>query len=65
MKNAFRKNARKLVAAGVAVAGTMASAAGNITVPNPNYDDIYALAGVAIGIAVVVMLVKKGKSLFA
>lgn len=49
----------------VSIAASNAMAVGNITVPTADYSDVYALAGVAIGIAVVVMLVKKGKSLFS
>lgn len=51
-------------ATGLVVAGTNAMAAGNITPPTADYTDIYALAGIAIGVSVVVLLIKKGKSFF-
>ena len=36
----------------------------NIEVPEPDYTDFYALAGVVIAISTVVMLVKRAKGLF-
>jgi len=41
--------------------GAFASA-GNFTVPTPAYDDFYKIVGVALAVAMVVMLARKGKS---
>lgn len=55
---------KKVVAGGAAVtvmAGN-AMAAGNVTVPTPDYTDFYAIVGVGLGVTLIVMLARKGKS---
>jgi hypothetical protein len=42
---------------------TQASAA--ITPPVPTYDDLYALGTVAVGVVLIIMLIKAGKRLFS
>nr|WP_316722102.1 hypothetical protein [Sulfurospirillum sp. 'SP'] len=39
-----------------------AFAAGNVTVPTPDYTDFYSIVGVGLGVTLVVMLARKGKS---
>lgn len=60
MKNAFRKNAKKFLAAGAAVYGAAANAA--VTMPTPAYTDIEAAAVVGFGIVITVALLVKAKS---
>lgn len=60
MKKAFRKNAKKLLAAGVAVYGAAANAA--VVMPTPSYTEIEAAAAVGFGIVIVVSLLMAAKS---
>lgn len=55
---------KKIIATGSAllVAGTSAFATASVTVPTPDYTDFYAIVGVALGVAMIVMLARKGKS---
>lgn len=39
-----------------------AFASGNFTVPTPSYTDFYAIVGVSLAVAMVVMLARKGKA---
>lgn len=36
--------------------------ADNVTVPTPDYTDFYAIVGVSLGVTLIVMLARKGKS---
>lgn len=64
----MKKNLNKIVAiavaTGLSAVGAFAagSGTGNIAVPTPDYTDFYAIAGVAIGVGLVVMLAKRAKS---
>lgn len=50
---------------GLGVAAALASnAAAAITPPTTDYSDIYGLAGVAVGVLTIVMLVRKALSFF-
>jgi len=61
----FKTIKSKLIAlfATAAVAATNASA--SITPPVPVYDDLYALGTVAVGVVLIIMLIKAGKRLFS
>ena len=39
-----------------------AFASSSVTVPTPDYTDFYKIVGVALGVALIVMLARKGKS---
>lgn len=58
----IRKYTKKIVAAGLAFGGAAANAA--ITPPTVDYSDIYTLAGVAVGVLTIVLLVRKALSFF-
>ena len=62
----MKKNLNKIVAiavaTGLSAVGAFADGTGNIAVPTPDYTDFYAIAGVAIGVGLVVMLAKRAKS---
>lgn len=55
---------KKVVAGGAAVtvAAGNAMASGSVTVPTPDYTDFYKIVGVGLGVALIVMLARKGKS---
>ncbi len=61
MKFNLNKKLATAVALGLSSIGAFADG-GNIAVPTPDYTDFYAIAGVAIGVGLVVMLAKRAKS---
>ena len=50
------------VVVAVATGASNAMAAGNVTVPTPDYTDFYLIVGVALGVTLIVGLARKGKS---
>ena len=61
MKINLNKKLATAVALGLSSVGAFAATA-NIKVPTPDYTDFYSIAGVAIGVSLVVMLAKRAKS---
>lgn len=54
----------RLIAAGVAVVAASSMANAALTTPTVAYDDLYAVGTLALGVAVVVFLVKKAIGFF-
>ena len=65
MKTLFSKLKSKAVVIGaLAFSSVPAFAEGNITMPTPDYTDLYAAGGVVVGVALVYTLVRHVLSLF-
>ena len=60
----FKSAKSKVIALGASAVVLATNAAAAVTVPTTSYTDVEAMAGVAIGITVVVLLINKAKSFF-